>query len=95
MSALGMSDDGGVSLLEFAQPQQRATRFGVERAQMAPPFMSQMAPAQMSEMVVGFGNAPPMPTNTQRAMPGGPPPLPPLRAPMPPPFPPPNQRQWG
>ena len=95
MSALGMSDDGGVSLLEFAQPQQRATRFGVERAQMAPPFMSQMAPAQMSEMVVGFGNAPPMPTNAQRGMPGGPPPLPPLRAPMPPPFPPPNQRQWG
>lgn len=70
MSALGMSDDGGVSLQDFAQSRQ--SRFGIEShqrsappqvampftpqlaPQLAPQMTPQMTPAQLSQML-GIG----------------------------------------
>ncbi|OUS42956.1 PAB-dependent poly(A) ribonuclease, subunit PAN2 [Ostreococcus tauri] len=54
MSALGMSDDGGVSLQDFAQSRQ--SRFGIESHQrsapppIAMPFTPQMAPQMAPQM---------------------------------------------
>ena len=101
MSALGISDDGGVSLHDFAQPQ---------HPNITPnslPFVPQMTPAQVSQML-GFANVPqnvppafsaPMPPGAPRVPPMNMPPMPPLPQGMraPPPFPPPNPRnppQW-
>ena len=75
MSALGMSDDGGVSLQDFAQSRQ--SRFGIEShqrsappqvampftPQLAPQMTPQMTPAQLSQMLgIGFGHAQPVRT---------------------------------
>lgn len=98
MTALGISDDGGVSLQDLTHA--RTTRFGLESQPPRPvalPFAPQVMPsilppqltaAQLSQMLgMGFGQstAPPMGGNHIAMQPRAPmPPMPPM--PMPPPL---------